>query len=112
MTEQLALIPPPTRPLTEKQQALLDAVTAAGTEGLTTVEGGAVLHALKEESRWAHTREERCRFCAKDGATYLRRLRTLGHVRYRGALKVWVAVDSTQALSDNLLPGMSAEIPY
>ena len=107
---QLALIPPAPPKLTDRQQALLDAVVAAGTEGLTTGEGGAVLHALKEESRWAHTRDERCRYCAKDGATYLRRLRTLGHVRYRGALKIWVALETRDA--DALLPGMTDKIPY
>lgn len=92
MTEQLVLIPPPAPRLTDKQQALLDAVTQAGSEGLDAAEGGAVLHALKEESRWAHTRQERCVYCGRDGNQYLRRLRVLGHVRYAGKLKVWVAV--------------------
>lgn len=90
--EQLVLIPPPAPRLTDKQQALLDAVAAAGLEGLGAAEGGAVLHALKEESRWTHTRHERCQYCSRDGNQYLRRLRQLGHVRYAGKLKVWVAV--------------------
>lgn len=112
MTEQLALVPAPPKPLTAKQQAVLDAVTRAGTEGLTTVEAGAILHSLKEESRWAHTPQERCRFCSQDGAAYLRRLRALGHVKYRSVLKVWVPADSTQPLSEELPRGMTDRIPY
>lgn len=107
---QLVLIPPPAPKLTEKQQALLDAVTAAGQDGLSAAEAGAVLHSLKEESRWAHSRDDRCVYCPRDGNVYLRRLRQLGWVRYSGKLKVWLSIAQPQ--DDGLLPGMSAEIPY
>lgn len=106
MSEQLVLIPEAPPKLTDKQQALLDAVTSAGQDGLEASEAGAVLHALKEESRWAHTRHERCEWCGRDGNQYLKRLRTLGHVRYSGKLKVWLAVgtEAQEPVSGMLRP--------
>lgn len=97
VTDQLELVPAPTTPkLTARQQAVLDALTAAGADGLEPSEAGAVLHALKE-GRWAHSREERCEYCGRDGLAVLRRLRALGLSRYRAKTKVWTTTDAPAA---------------
>jgi hypothetical protein len=77
-------------------------------------QAGAVLHAMKD-GRWAHDSSARCDFCARDGRSYLERLRELGHVRYRrrkgdrpgGWLPAGDAPDDA-----SLPPGMTDEIPY
>lgn len=106
-TEQLALVEIAAAPkLTDRQAAVLQAVQAAGLDGLHADEAGAVAHALKE-GRWRHGRDERCAFCGSDGNAILRRLRTLGLVKYR--LRTgWVAVGAAKPDP----PGMTNEIPF
>jgi hypothetical protein len=107
MPEQLALIPAEAKPLTPRQQAVLEALIAAGQDGLDTDQAGAIAHELKE-GRWAHSRDDRCSFCGKDGRQILERLAELGHARYRRANRarslpgVWLATDlsSVEAASD------------
>lgn len=93
MAEQLQLIE--TRPspkLTGRQQAVLDALTQAAHDGITTDEAGATAHALKE-GRWAHGPDDRCLYCSRDGRQILEALRTKGLARYRSRLKVWQLAD-------------------
>lgn len=82
MTDQLEFIPSPPVPLTDRQQAVLDAVQRAQPDGLDNAQAGAILHSFKD-GRWAHTADERCDWCEPAGKQYLRRLAELGHVRYR-----------------------------
>jgi hypothetical protein len=84
MSEQLALLPPAQRRLTERQRAVRDALRAAGQDGLDADQAGAIAHTLKD-GRWAHSKDERCRFCGKDGQAIMRRLAELGLARYRRA---------------------------
>lgn len=70
------------KPLTERQQAVLDLVTRAGIDGIDADMAGALLHSLKK-GRWAHTSDERCDWCGRDGNGMLKRLAELGQVRYR-----------------------------
>lgn len=97
VTDQLELVLAPATPkLTARQQTVLDALTAAGADGLEPSEAGAHLHALKE-GRWAHSREQRCEWCPRDGLAVLRRLRALGLARYRAKTKVWTTMDAPAA---------------
>lgn len=81
--DQLRLIDAPAvKPLTGRQQAVLDAVTNAGVDGIDAADAGAITHALKE-GRWAHPQDQRCAYCGRDGQAILARLAELGHVRYR-----------------------------
>lgn len=85
--EQLALLPEPEPgppQLTDRQAAVLDLVERATHEGITADEAGALLHSLKE-GRWAHTTDDRCEFCGRDGKAVLEALRTKGLVTYRRA---------------------------
>lgn len=82
MREQLELIPAPPVPLTDRQQAVLDAVQRAQPDGLDAEQAGAILHSFKD-GRWAHSADEICQFCHRDGKKYLGRLADLGRVRYR-----------------------------
>jgi hypothetical protein len=98
VSDQLELIPAAPPSLTDRQEAVLAAVTASGPDGW-----------------WAHDSSARCDFCARDGRSYLERLRELGHVRYRrrkgdrpgGWLPAGDAPDDA-----SLPPGMTDEIPY
>lgn len=102
MTEQLALIPAAPRPLTDRQAAVLQALHAAGTDGLDTDAAGAIAHTLKA-GRWAHPADQRCLYCGKDGRAILARLAELGHCRYRRANRakslpgVWLATSLQEA---------------
>jgi hypothetical protein len=84
VSEQLALLEPAPPRLTERQRAVRDALQAAGQDGLDADQAGAIAHTLKE-GRWAHSKDERCQFCGKDGQAILRRLAELGLARYRRA---------------------------
>lgn len=61
---------PPAKPLTERQQQVLDLVEASGTEGVQPGEVGSLLHEL----RGRHPREQRCGYCPDDGKQALRAL--------------------------------------
>lgn len=104
--DQLALIPVQPKPLTDRQQAVLDALTAAGQDGLDTDQAGAIAHELKE-GRWAHGRDDRCAYCAQDGKQILQRLADLGHARYRRANRakslpgIWLAMNPTTDLAEH-----------
>lgn len=101
MNTQLALIAvDPTPVLTERQQAVYTALTAAGHEGLDADQAGAIAHELKE-GRWQHGRDERCNYCGREGQQILVRLREYGLARYRrrkGQLAgVWLTTGSAAA---------------
>jgi hypothetical protein len=101
MPDQLALIPVEPRPLTDRQQAIVDALHRAGPDGLDTDQAGAILHEL----RGVHTRDTRCQWCTREGKGVLHRLADLGHARYRRANRArsipgaWLAtnIETTQA---------------
>ena len=82
--------------LTPRQQAVLQALKAAGWGGLRADEAGAIAHEMKE-GRSQHGRDNRCDYCARDGRQILARLRDLGYARYRSKLKVWQANAALQA---------------
>jgi hypothetical protein len=119
MIEQLALLPDAPARLTDRQAAVLHGLQAAGTDGLDTDQAGAIAHELKE-GRWAHSRDARCAYCARDGKTILQRLAQLGHARYRRANRArsvpgtWLATNQTTDPADDtsLPPGMTDTIPY
>jgi hypothetical protein len=68
----------PTIPqLTDRQQRALDAITAAGFDGLTSDEVGAILH------EHSHGANERCMYCASTGNEVGRALRAKGLVQQR-----------------------------
>lgn len=95
MSEQLAIPEVQVEPkpkLTDRQALALATLQAAGLDGLHADEVGALLHEQKQ-GRWAHGREERCAWCGGDGLAMLRRLRELGHARYRAKLKAWQATE-------------------
>lgn len=104
MTDALQIFEPDTvHKLTDRQQAVHDALHRAGHDGLDTDQAGAIAHELKA-GRWAHSRDDRCQFCGKDGKQILERLRHLGLARYRrrsgqqpGA---WVAANAAPVKPD------------
>lgn len=105
---------PASHHLTDRQQAVLNALRRAGQDGLHADECGAIAHELKQ-GRWAHTRDERCQFCGQDGMQILRRLRELGLVRYRAKLKAWVAVGIPESIRNDPEPPDHAgdgPVPY
>jgi hypothetical protein len=70
---------PPAAQLTDRQQTALDAITAAGYDGLHTDELGAHVHA----SQGKHAADETCEWCPSVGSELGRRLRELGHAQQR-----------------------------
>lgn len=112
MTEQLALLDlAPEIKLTDRQQAVLDALKAAGPDGLDTDQAGAIAHETPAASGYSHTRDTRCVHCAHAGKQILERLAELGLARYRRANRskslhgVWLATD----LPDDPRP---SRVPY
>jgi hypothetical protein len=89
MSDQLTIVETGPK-LTPRQQAVHQALQAAGQDGLHADEAGAVAHEQKE-GRWAHSRDERCQWCGKDGKQILHALRAKGLARYRSKLKAWQA---------------------
>lgn len=80
MTAQPHLFdPPPATRLTDRQQTALDAITAAGYDGLHTDEVGAHVHAW----RGKHAADETCAWCPSVGSELGKRLRHLGLVQQR-----------------------------
>jgi hypothetical protein len=68
----------PTIPqLTDRQQRALDAITAAGWDGLTSTELGAIMHTDK------HVPRNPCQFCGQAGAEVGRALRAKGLAQQR-----------------------------
>lgn len=109
MTEQLALVEIPASPkLTDRQRAVLDALTAAGAFGVDADQAGAIAHELKT-GRWRHSRDDRCEYCGRDGNQILSRLRDLGYARYRrrkGQLAgVWLATSERDETPPAPTPG-------
>lgn len=81
MTSQplhLFALPPATK-LTGRQQTALDAITAAGYDGLHTDEVGAAVHAWQGK----HSADERCEWCGSVGQELGSRLRDLEWVQQR-----------------------------
>lgn len=87
--------------LTERQRAVLRAARAQ--EGVDAREAGVVAHAVSG-CRYCsvslgravpgtppRTTIEPCQYAERDGNAILRRLRELGHVRYRAKFKTWHA---------------------
>ncbi len=99
--DQLALIPAEPKPLTGRQQAVLDALQAAGQDGLDTDAAGAIAHEIPTSSGYSHARDTRCIHCAHAGRQILDRLAELGHARYRRANRAksvpgaWLATNLT-----------------
>lgn len=108
MTEQLALIDVPAAPaLTDRQQHALDAITAAGADGIHSDELGALLC----ERNGKHSAGDRCQWCTKNGLGVLNRLRELGLVRYRSKLKAWTATGTPDPPSEPR-PAKPGTVPY
>ncbi len=76
--------------LTDRQAAVLAALQAAGESGLEPSEAGAIAHELKE-GRWAHSREQRCAYCAEAGAEVCKALERKGLARYVRGRGLWYA---------------------
>lgn len=70
---------PTLKPLTERQQQVLELVETAGRDGVEPALVGAVLHEL----RGRHTSDMRCPFCSDDGKQALRALQKLKRVTRR-----------------------------
>lgn len=84
--------------LTDRQQRAYDGIKAAGVDGLTSDEIGALLHQPK------HGLTDRCEFCGSAGAEVARALRNRGLIRQRrhstpggGFYMVWTDTDATEA---------------
>jgi hypothetical protein len=76
VSEALQLFDVPATPrLTDRQQCALDAICAAGWEGLHTDELGALAH--------GHGPEQRCQWCGSAGQELGKALRAKGLVRQR-----------------------------
>lgn len=96
MSEQLRIVDEPPA-LTERQEYVLERITAAGADGLFSDEIGAVLHARKHLSMMAgrlynHAADDRCEYCGRDGRGVALELKAKGRVVQRGASR-FVAVD-------------------
>jgi hypothetical protein len=105
VTSQLELLEPEPRPLSPRQQAVLDKLHAAGIDGLTPAEAGAYVHWTQGRHAYSHT----CQWCAHAGNEVLGALRKRGFARQRGRPRVWVAVG---VRDDTMPPGMTTEIPF
>lgn len=81
--------------LTARQSAVLRA--ARDQEGVGSREAGIAAH--KAGGCRFCSADQACKFAESDGNAILRRLRTLGHVRYRAKLKTWHAVRSADQRS-------------
>ena len=101
---QLALIEEPPRPLTPRQELVLDALRRAGAAGMTPLQAGAMVHF--QQGR--HGETVPCDWCVSAGLEILRALRKKDHARYSAKLKVWVAVDAQDQVADSAF----GEIPY
>jgi hypothetical protein len=80
VTEQATLFgdaPAPPPELHPRQQLVMDALKAAGHEGIRADEAGAHIHAR----RGKHGLDQRCDWCAREGREVLRRLKELGKAR-------------------------------
>jgi hypothetical protein len=92
--------------LTARQQAVLDALQAAGPDGLDTDQAGAIAHELRD-SIWAHDRDRRCQYCASAGKEILKALAAKGLARYRRADRsrslpgIWLSTDQPQAKGES-----------
>jgi hypothetical protein len=76
VTDQLQLVDVPAVPkLTDRQQAALRLITAAGWDGLTSDELGAHFH--------RHDPDDRCQWCGATGLELGRALRAKGLARQR-----------------------------
>lgn len=100
MSEQQALFDSrPQLKLTPRQAAVLARLQAAGAGGLDADMAGAVAHELRD-SEWAHSRDERCRFCGSAGLEVLRALAAKGLARYQrrqgSRPGMWLAVLEAQ----------------
>jgi hypothetical protein len=103
VTGQLELLEQELRPLTPRQQAVLDALQRAGQDGLLPAEAGAIVHMAQGR----HGPGLGCRWCPTAGLEILRALRKRGLARQRGRPRVWVAV----GVPTPDPPGMSSELP-
>jgi len=102
MTDQLTLIEiapvePEPKPivLTARQQAVLDALRAAGHDGLDADQAGALWH----HAKGYHGPDDRCKHCGQTGKGILESLKTKESAYYRRANRVrgipgvWLATD-------------------
>lgn len=97
MSDQLTLIEPDAPRLTQRQLFALEHL--GGHSPLGSGALGALLHEYRlGEGGRGHGRDDRCDWCATEGAQMGRRLRTLGHVRYRRGLG-WVLAGAPAARS-------------
>jgi hypothetical protein len=99
---------PPHPKLTDRQQRVLDALLAASPEGLEAAEAGAIAHEIKQ-SRWAHSRDDRCQFCPSDGKQILSRLAELGLVDYVRGRRLWYAKAEAQPEPDGFPPDFEGQ---
>jgi len=89
VTEPLFDLRPQPRPLTDRQHWIYGLIIAAGNEGLTGDELGALMH----EQHGKHPAGERCAFCAQDGLRALREAAIAERCMKRGRYS-WVALDA------------------
>ncbi len=118
--EQLTLVDAPAAPkLTGRQVAVLIALENAGADGLDTDQAGAIDHELLT-TRWQHSRDQRCQWCALAGKSILKALEAKGLARYRRADRrksqdgVWLATSNAQVEVPSprgMLPD-DAPLPY
>jgi hypothetical protein len=104
---QPTLFDPPVvdKPLTDRQQFVVELLQRAGREGLAADEVGANLC----ERKGKHPAGDRCEWCSKNGLQVLRSLRSRhGKVKSRRNGS-WYALDGVIEPDP---PGMTNEIPF
>lgn len=112
--EQLELLAVTPTALPPPQQAVYDALHSCGYEGLSADEAGAIAHATKA-SQWAHSPDDRCAYCARDGHAILRALEAKGLTTYRRKRRnvpgAWI-LTGTEAPAPEPAPTKPGVVPY
>lgn len=111
--EQLALVPAPPK-LSDRQQAALDALKAAGYDGLHTDELGAIVHSFSLK----HGAAMRCEWCGAAGQEVGKALRAKGLAQQRrrrlpggDLVVVWTTAGKLERV-EGMPPGMTDRIPF
>ena len=104
MTQEPLFDVPATVTVTDRQQAVLDAVRQAGRDGLDNAEAGAILCHRNHK----HGPTDRCQWCEPNGRGVMHELAAKGLARYRraraGEPGAWVAALHAVETPPGMLP--------
>lgn len=104
---QMSLLDIEAPPKLTREQAVI-ALLERSPDGIETSEAGAIAHSLKA-GRWAHSPNDRCKWCGVDGRSVLKELAKQGLVVENRGRQLWYPIAAAESQVEGYPPDFEGQ---